>query len=190
MAFDPITGIEYCWDLIALFWLAGMLFIKPIQRKGSFGSRLAQILMAVLGGVVIGGLIPLGPWMDARIVPLSPSVALAGFFVTLAGCSLAAWARITLGANWSGRPTVKTGHELIVKGPYALVRHPIYTGLLCALAGTILAVDRWRGILGFLIIAASLAIKMRQEERLMEQTFPSEYPAYRKRVKTLVPGIF
>ena len=189
MTFNPLTAINYCWRLIGLFWLAGMLFTKPTLRSGSLGNRVAQILVAILGGVVIAGFIPLGPWMDARMLPRTQSLEFTGFYLTVAGCLFAAWARLTLGANWSGRATVKTGHELIVSGPYALARHPIYTGLLLALAGTILALDRWRGILGFFIIAFSLAIKMRQEERLMEQTFPNDYPVYRRRVKALIPGI-
>lgn len=96
---------------------------------------------------------------------------------------------MTLGANWSGRATVKAGHELIVRGPYALAHHPIYTGLLLALAETILALGRWRGLVGFAIVVAALAVKMRQEKRLMEQTFPTDYPAYRQRVKALIPGV-
>ncbi len=189
MTFDPIPAIGYCWKLIGLFWLAGMLFTKPIQRSQSIGARLVHILITALGGLVIGGFFFPGTWMDAYFVPHTPTVESAGFALTLAGCFLAAWARLMLGANWSGTATVKTGHELIVKGPYALARHPIYTGLLLALAGTILALGRWRGIVGFVIIVAALAVKMRQEERLMEQTFPGDYPAYRKRVKALIPGV-
>jgi protein-S-isoprenylcysteine O-methyltransferase Ste14 len=189
VTFDPLAAIGYCWELIGLFWLAGMLFTKPTQRSGSLGNRLAQILIAVLGGLVIGGYFPLGQWMDAHFLPHTRSVEMAGFAATLAGCLFAAWARMTLGTNWSGRATVKTGHELIVKGPYALVRHPIYTGLLLALAGTIVAVGRLRSIAGFFIIVVSIAVKMHQEERLMEETFPDGYPAYRKRVKALIPGV-
>lgn len=189
MTFDPLAAIGYCWELLGLFWLAGMLFTKPTQRSGSLGNRLAQTSIALLGGLVIGGFFPLGAWMNAEFVQHTHSVEFAGLAVTLAGCLFAAWARMTLGANWSGRATVKKGHELIVRGPYALARHPIYTGLLLALAGSILAIGRWRGIAGFFIIVVSLAVKMRQEERLMEQTFPDDYPAYRKRVKALIPGI-
>jgi protein-S-isoprenylcysteine O-methyltransferase Ste14 len=84
---------------------------------------------------------------------------------------------------------VKREHELIVKGPYKLVRHPIYSGLLLALAGTAIADGRSVWVLSLVLLAASYAVKMRQEEQLMMQTFPQDYPAYRRRVKALIPGV-
>ena len=96
---------------------------------------------------------------------------------------------MTLGSNWSGRATVKAGHELIVKGPYKLVRHPIYTGFLTALTGTVLASGQWRCIIGFGLVLLALLVKMGQEESLMMQTFPQDYAEYRRRVKALIPGV-
>ena len=96
---------------------------------------------------------------------------------------------MTLGNNWSGRATVKAGHELIVSGPYSLARHPIYTGLLLASIGTALATAEWRCILGLALIVSGFAAKIGQEEKLMMQTFPDAYPRYRQRVKALIPGV-
>ena len=87
-------------------------------------------------------------------------------------------------------PDVKQSHELVTKGPYALVRHPIYSGLLLALAGTIAAAGVSRFVvLVWALLAISYALKFRQEEKLMIETFPVEYPEYRKRVKAIIPGI-
>jgi len=113
----------------------------------------------------------------------------AGLAVTAAGCLFAIWARLTLGANWSGRATVKQDHQLIVEGPYRLARHPIYTGLSLASLGTALAIGEWRCVLGLIIILLALLVKMSQEERLMMETFPQAYPQYRRRVKALIPGL-
>jgi protein-S-isoprenylcysteine O-methyltransferase Ste14 len=107
----------------------------------------------------------------------------------MAGCLWAIWARLTLGANWSGRVTVKADHELVTSGPYALSRHPIYTGLMVAVAGTALAGGEWRCVLAVLVILLALMVKMGQEEKLMMQTFPQAYSSYRQRVKALIPGI-
>ncbi len=71
-----------------------------------------------------------------------------------------------------------------------MARHPIYSGILLALAGTVLAVGQWRCIFGFLLILVALGVKMGQEERLMIETFPQDYPEYRRRVKALIPGLF
>ncbi|MDE2051140.1 MAG: isoprenylcysteine carboxylmethyltransferase family protein [Gammaproteobacteria bacterium] len=105
------------------------------------------------------------------------------------GCSFAIWARVALGSNWSGRPTVKAGHELVVSGPYALTRHPIYTGILIAAFGTALADLQWRRALGVLLVTLALLVKIRQEERLMIEAFPESYPGYQRRVKALIPRL-
>lgn len=85
---------------------------------------------------------------------------------------------------------VKQGHELVTRGPYALTRHPIYTGLLLATVGTAIAVDQVRVLPGLALVAIGLAIKIGQEERLMISAFPNAYPIYRTRVKALFPGIW
>ena len=89
-----------------------------------------------------------------------------------------------------GRATVKEGHELIVSGPYRVTRHPIYAGLLLACLGTALVEGEWRCIAGLVLIAAAFAKKIRSEERMMMEAFPRDYPRYRQRVKTLIPGVF
>jgi protein-S-isoprenylcysteine O-methyltransferase Ste14 len=94
-----------------------------------------------------------------------------------------------LGGNWSGQTTIKAGHELITNDPYALSRHPIYTGLLTAAVGTAIAEAEVRCILGLILIVLAFTIKMSQEEKLRTQAFPDEYPQYRQRVKALIPGV-
>ena len=111
----------------------------------------------------------------------------AGALVTAAGLGFTVWARIHLGRNWSGSVTLKQGHELVLTGPYALVRHPIYTGLLVAFAGTALARAEWRGVLAVLIAWAALGRKLRVEERWMAGNFGERYAQYMARVPALVP---
>jgi protein-S-isoprenylcysteine O-methyltransferase Ste14 len=102
---------------------------------------------------------------------------------------LALWARRTIGANWSGIVTLKRDHELVTGGPYRYVRHPIYSGILAMFLATALAVGRAGGFMGFVLCFASFWIKLRQEEALMMRHFPERYPAYRARVKALVPFV-
>lgn len=189
MHFNAYTAIGYCWMALAVIWLAGLAFSKRSVHKEPSSGRIAEIGLALLGGLIISGRLSIGSWGDMHFVLHTESTALAGFSLTFAGCLFAVWARITLGTNWSGRPSVKAGHELIVKGPYALARHPIYTGLLLALLGTSLAAGQWRCVPAFFLILIALITKVRYEERLMMQTFPDDYPEYRRRVKALVPGV-
>jgi len=189
MTFNATSIIRSTWEALGVLWLIGYAFTKPVIRAQSIGSRLFTIAVAFLGFVFLGGPWLEHGWMAARFVPATHDVGLAGLVLTVAGALFAAWARVTLGANWSGRATVKAGHELVVTGPYALARHPIYSGLLLAIAGTALAIGEWRCIGGILLIFIAFAAKMSQEERLMMQAFPQAYPDYRQRVKALIPGV-
>lgn len=181
--------IGFSWDAVGVVWLIGYAFTKRTVRAQPIGSRLFHLALLVLGGCMMAGPWFRYGWLKLRFVPALESIQLAGMVLTVAGCAFAIWARVTLGANWSARATVKAGHELITTGPYSLARHPIYTGLLAAICGSALAGGEWRILIGALIIAFAFLVKMSQEERLMMQTFPEAYPRYRERVKALIPGV-
>jgi protein-S-isoprenylcysteine O-methyltransferase Ste14 len=86
-------------------------------------------------------------WIKESLWPHSLALDAAGLAVTVLGVVFAIWLRVTLGRNWSSVPQVKEQHDLVVKGPYRIVRHPIYTGLILAVAGTGLALDKGIGLL-------------------------------------------
>ncbi|HUB53235.1 MAG TPA: isoprenylcysteine carboxylmethyltransferase family protein, partial [Terracidiphilus sp.] len=113
-----------------------------------------------------------------------------GYAVTVSGAAFAIWARLKLGSNWSGRPSLMAGHELVTSGPYAIARHPIYTGLVTGITGTAIAIGEWRCVLGALLVLVSFMLKIPKEERFMLQAFPEDYPRYLTRVKALIPGVF
>jgi protein-S-isoprenylcysteine O-methyltransferase Ste14 len=189
MSLNVQAAVGYTWEALGLVWLVGLAFTKRTVRSQPTGPRIFYLALAMLGFFMLGSDLFDAGWLGQRFLPADPRVRIAGLIVTIAGCLFAVWARITLGSNWSGRATVKAGHELIVTGPYALARHPIYTGLLVAAVGTGLVSGKIRSLLGFVLIVLALTIKMSQEERLMVQTFPAAYPAYRRRVKALIPGV-
>ena len=184
------TGIGIAWASVALVWLAGLTFTKRTMRSQSAGTRLFHLALGALGFALLRPDWITSGWMATRFAPPDGMVAMLGLGLTVAGCAFAIWARVKLGANWSARATVKRDHELVTSGPYALARHPIYTGLLTAILGTALAYGAWRGILALGVLFLAMLIKISQEERLMVQTFPAQYRAYRQRVKALVPGVF
>jgi protein-S-isoprenylcysteine O-methyltransferase Ste14 len=183
------AAISYSWGAVGLVWLAGLAFSKRTVRSQANGSRFLHLALAALGFSLLSQHGFHRGWLGMRFWPRLDSLELAGLTLTIAGCLFAIWARIALGRNWSGRATVKADHALVTRGPYAVARHPIYTGLLLAVAGTALASGEWHGLLAVIVITLALMIKMSQEELLMMQTFPTEYPAYRQRVKALIPGL-
>jgi len=99
------------------------------------------------------------------------------------------WARVHLGGNWSGIVTLKEDHELVRRGPYRWVRHPIYSGLLLAIAGSAVVRGEWRGFLALAIAFAALWRKLKLEERWLGETFGEQYAAYRRRVSALIPFV-
>jgi protein-S-isoprenylcysteine O-methyltransferase Ste14 len=107
----------------------------------------------------------------------------------LAATALTIWARLALGVMWSAAPTVKQEHKLRTGGPYAVTRHPIYTGLLGMMLGSLLLAGAGRWIVAFPVYLVLLEFKMRVEERLMLAEFPGDYPGYQRRVPQLVPGL-
>ena len=181
--------IRYCWEAFALVWLVGAIYTKPTLRGTNPGVRIASLATLLLGFFLMtSDWVP--SWLLTRPLLVSPALQSTGVALTVIGCSFAIWARLALGRNWSGNPTVKSGHELVISGPYALTRHPIYTGMLVAVIGMTLADPRWRCMLGAILITLALLVKIRQEERLMIETFPETYPTYRRRVRALIPGLF
>ncbi|HZP86958.1 MAG TPA: isoprenylcysteine carboxylmethyltransferase family protein [Burkholderiales bacterium] len=128
-----------------------------------------------------------GAFLNERIFAWTPWQFWIGALMTAAGLLFTVWARICLGRNWSAVVTIKRQHELVETGPYSLVRHPIYTGLLVAFIGSALARGEWRGVLAVLIAWAALWRKLRLEEAWMIQRFGEPYIAYCRRVPMLVP---
>ncbi len=184
------SAIFYSWEGLGLVWLVGLAFTKRTVRSQAGAARILQMAVFVVGFFLLGSDWFRVGWLGTLVLPESQSVQIAGLIVTVAGCLFAIWARVTLGGNWSGRATVKEGHELITKGPYRFARHPIYTGILTACVGTALAIGEWKCLLGLVIIFLGLLSKIGEEERLMMATFPEAYPPYRHRVKALIPGLF
>jgi len=97
------------------------------------------------------------------------------------------WARQNLGRFWSARITIKTGHELIRSGPYARVRHPIYLGLLLAVAGTALTTGEWRGVLALCTMLIAFSYKIHKEEALLTMEFGEAFDDYRKQAGLIFP---
>jgi protein-S-isoprenylcysteine O-methyltransferase Ste14 len=177
------------WGALVLVWAWGWRISKPTSRRAEGLNSLTPYLPILIGvALVLLHVLP-ESWMKEDLWPPSLALDATGLAVTVVGAVFAIWARVTLGRNWSSVPQVKAQHELLVKGPYRIVRHPIYTGLILVVAGTGLAQDKGIWLFMVALMFASYWLKIRVEEKLMTETFPEEYPEYRRRVKALIPGI-
>jgi protein-S-isoprenylcysteine O-methyltransferase Ste14 len=119
----------------------------------------------------------------------NPLVTIAGFLLCALGFALAIWARMHLGRNWGMPMSLKTAPELVTSGPYRVIRHPIYAGLLLAMLGSA-CVGGGPWLLFFIVFCVYFVNSAKAEERLMVQQFPAQYPAYQRRTKALIPFIY
>jgi protein-S-isoprenylcysteine O-methyltransferase Ste14 len=127
--------------------------------------------------------------LDGHFVPFDERIILAGVLITWAGVLFAIWARYHLGRFWSSTVALREGHQLIRSGPYAKIRHPIYTGMLSAALGTALAFGRIGGLLAFALMLAGFAAKSRQEEKLLDAQFGPEFEEHRRHTGFFLPKL-
>ena len=181
--------LGYCWIAFIVIWLLAAFWTKRSVYRESRTERLRYVVPGLLGGWMLakGGRFP-DP-LSHRVIPHLDALAWIGMALCVAGLAFCLWARFTLGRNWSGVVTLKGGHELITRGPYAWVRHPIYTGLLTMFVATVLVLGHLAGIIALPLVLGSIWIKLRYEEKLMLQKFPAEYAAYQQRVKRIIPFV-
>jgi protein-S-isoprenylcysteine O-methyltransferase Ste14 len=152
-----------------------------------FASRFTNIVPLVIGALLVAVPTIPSPLFATRILPATPATYWSGVTLVFLGLAFAIWARLHIGSNWSGTVTVKENHVLIRTGPYSIVRHPIYTGLLAAILGSGVARGELRLVWALVLCTIGFIIKLRLEERWMRQEFGDEYARYSAEVPALVP---
>jgi len=192
--FDIVTlVVAICWFSFIAYWVISAVGVKRhMAGRGSWRGWVLGRLAFV--GIIIA-------LYKLRVLSVlrdfatrlwffdSEAVRITGAILTAMGIALAIWARVHLGRNWSPRPAMKVGHELITSGPYRFVRHPIYTGLLTALLGSgLVNGPLWTVVL--FVAVVNFLWRIRVEEAYMMELFPDQYPAYCARTKALIPIVW
>jgi len=181
-----IVAASIGWVVFGLYWDVAA---KTAAAAKSAESRASRGLHVFLANVAL--LLELAPIRGlGRFSPVSYRLMAAGLAVEAMGLILSIWARRHLGQNWSGEISIKVDHELIRSGPYRLLRHPIYTGLLAMYAGTALVTGEWLAAIGLAMAAFAYWRKIRLEEANLNAAFGDDYDAYRRETWALVPGLF
>jgi protein-S-isoprenylcysteine O-methyltransferase Ste14 len=178
------------WMGWAFYWWLTSIDVKETARREPLVSRVLHLGPMLVAAMILWSPRFNVPGLETRFMPRAPWAYWLGVGVTVGGLAFAVWARRHIGRNWSAIVTLKQDHELVTSGPYALVRHPIYTGLLSGFLGSAIALGQWRGLLALAIVYVALLRKYRLEERWMRERFGVAYDAYRARVKALVPFLF
>jgi protein-S-isoprenylcysteine O-methyltransferase Ste14 len=177
-----------CWMIFVFVWLVSAFRTKRTVEKQNLLSALAHRIPVGLGWWML--ILPdRSGFLTGQILPRTALSQIVGVAICIYGLMFTLWARRTLAGNWSSDVTFKRDHELIRTGPYRLVRHPIYTGILVMCLGTAIHIGQLRGVFSLLLVAIGFWIKLSQEERLLLRHFPDTYPVYQREVKALVPFV-
>ena len=184
-------ALRIVWLALLGYWLWAALSAKPTQQKEPLAKRLFAYWLPLLVAALLLG--P-GEWfghtlLREQFVPHTTLVYSIGLAFAILGAALAIASRWMLGRNWSATVELKKEHELITTGPYRLVRHPIYTGLLFLFFGNAIMVGDWRGLLAVAIVFVSFWRKLRLEESWLAAHFGEAYSAYRAHTKALLPAV-
>lgn len=182
-----VLGTWIVWDG---YWFISARGVKRAVSKEPLISRIPVVIGLVLSALLMLAPGWFGPFFGQRFLPESDVIYFAGLALLLAGVYTAFWARHTLGTNWSGRVTIKEDHELVTHGPYRWVRHPIYSGLLLAVGGSTLTLDRIGGLVATLLIIGMCTYKLRLEEHMLDRHFGEAYAEYKLRTWALIPPLW
>lgn len=184
-SFSPLSLLWLAW---IVSWFLASRWTATTVAQQSARSRILQSLP-----IWIGAFLLFRPAPGMLATPLFRPPSWTGWFafaMAALGFALTWWARIHLGRFWSAAVTLKANHALIRSGPYALTRHPIYTGILVALLATLLDRDSLGALLGFALILLGLVLKLRQEEQVLTGRFGAAYDTYKRDVSALIPWVW
>jgi protein-S-isoprenylcysteine O-methyltransferase Ste14 len=177
------------WYAFLIVWLVAGFWVKSSKVTEPVEQRLVHGILFIVGFFLLFSRSFQFGVLNARFVPPLHSLQVTGVALTCAGATLAIWARLILGENWSARVTRKIGHELIRTGPYAYVRHPVYSGLSLAVAGTALFIGEWRGLVALVLVLVAESLKAKREEQFMLAEFGENYQQYQQETGFLIPRL-
>ncbi|MGH7073554.1 MAG: methyltransferase family protein [Stellaceae bacterium] len=172
-----------------IVWAVTAGLAKRTARGGGWriwaGTRVVVVVLIVLVFADKRFLHTLGGYQ--RAIDAVPAIGILGDVLCALGIAVAIWARLSLGRNWGMPMTLKENPELVTRGPYAYVRHPIYSGILLGVLGSSLVILAW--IAALIVLSGYFVYSAKKEERLMRAQFPDRYPAYMRRTKMLIPFV-
>jgi protein-S-isoprenylcysteine O-methyltransferase Ste14 len=155
------------------------------QDKSTLGVIWVVIMVSIAAGVCVAARWP------AATLPYGRALAWAGVFLFVVGLLLRWWAIVTLGRFFTVDVTIEKDHELVERGPFRVVRHPSYTGVLLAFVGFALTLGNWAALLVVLVpILAAFIRRMNVEEEALARALGARYADYMRRTKRLVPFVY
>jgi protein-S-isoprenylcysteine O-methyltransferase Ste14 len=177
----------WLWNTLMAVWVLLWFGMKRAKKLETRWEMVQHAVPVVLGFWLLFG----HAWraLDMKFPPQTQPVLWAGLGLTALGVGTSIWARLSLGANWSGVVTLKKEHELVRKGLYRWIRHPIYTGILVGFIGTAMIRGHLRGWLGFVIVWLTFYFKARREESFLRQEFSDGFEEHARQTGMFLPRL-
>jgi protein-S-isoprenylcysteine O-methyltransferase Ste14 len=187
--YDAGDLMRDAWIVFAVYWLVAALRRNPAKKREPALEWLARFLMMAIAFLLLYKPNPRWGRLNDRFIPYIPWVRALGAALAAAGIAFAIWARHHIGRYWSGSVSLRADHQLIRTGPYSQIRHPIYTGILVALAGTVLVIGCDRGLVAFAIILAGFIWKSKREEKLLAGEFGPAFEEHKRLTGFFLPRL-
>lgn len=178
--FDTGRVIEAAWLVFAVYWFAAAFRLNRMRKREPAGEQLLRFVVMGSAFVLLYSSDPRLGVLNRRFIPHAPWIGQLGATLTLIGIAFAIWARYHIGKYWSGTVSLRADHELIRTGPYSHIRHPIYTGILLAILGTVLVVGKYRAIVALAIILLGFIWKASREEALLAGEFGPGFEEHKR----------
>ena len=179
--------VEVPWIVFVLYWIVSAIRTRDTLETESFASRYAILLIEAAGFVLLFRHSAGIGFLGERFMDRTLASAIIGSILSWVGIGLAIWARYHLAEYWSARITIKQDHQLIGTGPYARLRHPIYSGIVLAAIGSAVVIDQWRCVLGVCLVLIGYCIKARKEETMLTQQFGDAFREHQKQTGFMIP---
>ena len=189
MKFDLDQAVSLPWMALAVFWVITAVGAKRPLRTEPVAARLYHVLFTATAFALLFRHDARIGQLGWRVIPVSPEAAYSGLALTGLGVAFAIWARSTLGGNWSAAVTLKENHSLVQRGPYRLVRHPIYAGVLFAMLGSAVVYGELGCFVAVVLAFLGWWLKARREEEFMARQFGEDYRRYQRSVKQMIPFV-
>ena len=181
---SPFKGMMLLWVIWLVSWWGAAFWSDRAVKGAGATPQLGYNLLTFGGGVLLFGV-----YSAARLWSLPVTEGWAMLVLAAAGFLFSWWARLHLGRFWARSVSRKADHQVIDTGPYALVRHPIYTGIILATLATAALKGTWIAWAGVVVMTCGWYVKARLEERFLRAELGEPYTAYARRVPMLVPFI-
>jgi protein-S-isoprenylcysteine O-methyltransferase Ste14 len=184
-----IRVLEWAWIAFGLYWLFAARRVQAARTTESAAYRAFRLLLLTITFTLLFAKWTAIGFLGRSFLSRAQPLEYIGLIAALAGLAIAIWARISLGPYWSDKIVLKVDHQLVRSGPYARMRHPIYSGVLLGVAGSALVVHQWRGVLAFVLLLTNYIVKAKREDKILAGAFAEDFVKHRRRAGFLLPRL-